>query len=129
MSLEQFRAFSIIYIFAYELIVRFCTKVMPGMRNNLDEDEFARIFSSKRIFLFFYIFVLFTILLSILPIVGFLYLARWSPIAALVACALYLVYKAIQAYEEDLSLKPGYIVDYVMVNIPLFILCFEMTKN
>ena len=56
MSLEQFRTFSIIYIFAYELIVRFFTKVMPGMRNNLDEDEFARIFSSKRIFLFFYIF-------------------------------------------------------------------------
>ena len=53
MSLEQFRTFSIIYIFAYELIVRFFTKVMPGMRNNLDEDEFARIFSSKRIFLFF----------------------------------------------------------------------------
>jgi len=129
MSLEQFRTFSIIYIFVYELIVRFFTKVLPVMRNNLDEDEFAHIFSSKRVFLFFYIFVFFTVLLSTLPMVGFLYLAQWSPIAALLACALYLVYKAIQAYEEDLSLKAGYIVDYVMVNIPLFILCFEMAKN
>ena len=74
MSLEQFRTFSIIYIFAYELIVRFFNKVVPVMRKSMDEEEFEHIFTSKFVLLFFYIFVSMSVLLSILPIVGVLYL-------------------------------------------------------